>query len=266
MMLNIRNLNIKFYDRQEPFTAVQNFNFQMDAGEIVGIVGESGSGKSMTCHAIMGLLRRKGVEITGTAEFDGKDLLAMSDTELREYQGEELSIIFQEPMTSLNPTMKIGKQVEESLRIHTKLSKAERKARALEAMELAELNDPQRIYNTGISASAFSSVMSQYLEDKEQKDFEISPNVVEREYCTHSGKLAASTCKDTKTGYYSVYDLPPTCSSHAGPNIGKGEEETTAPTDSTEEVTIPSFTITVEDVTYPEGGETEETTYPRENN
>lgn len=147
MMLNIKNLNIEFNDRQEGFTAVHNFNLQMNAGEIVGIVGESGSGKSMTCHAIMGLLRRKDVKVTGSAEFDGKDLISMSDAELREYQGEELSIIFQEPMTSLNPTMKVGKQVEESLRIHTKLSKAERKARALEAMELAELNDPERIYN-----------------------------------------------------------------------------------------------------------------------
>lgn len=147
MMLNIENLNIKFNDRQKDFTAVRNFNFKMDFGEIVGIVGESGSGKSMTCHAIMGLLRRKGVEISGRAEFDGQDLLSMSDKELRNYQGEELSIIFQEPMTSLNPTMKIGKQVEESLRIHTRLSKEERRTRALEAMELAELNEPEKIYN-----------------------------------------------------------------------------------------------------------------------
>ena len=148
MMLNIENLNIKFCDRQNPFTAVQDFDLKMEAGEIVGIVGESGSGKSVTCHAILGLLRGKGVEISGKAEFDGKDLLSMSDEELRGYQGEELSIIFQEPMTSLNPTMKIGKQVEESLRIHTKLSKEERKVRALEAMELAELNDPEKIYNS----------------------------------------------------------------------------------------------------------------------
>ncbi len=129
-------------------------------------------------------------------------------------------------------------------------------------------DDPQRIYNTGVSASAFSSVMSRYLEDKEYKDFDISPNVVEREYCTHTGKLASSTCKDTDTGYYSVYNLPPSCSSHSGPNIKKGEEETTAPTESTEEVTIPSFTITVEDVTVPEGDSTtvEGETFPQESN
>ena len=146
MMLQVRDLSIVFHDGGQPFAAVRDFDLAMDAGEIVGIVGESGSGKSMTSHAIMGLLRRKGVEISGWIEFDGKDLLAMSDEELRDYQGEKLSIIFQEPMTSLNPTMRIGKQVEESLRIHTKLSKAERKARALEAMELAELSDPEKIY------------------------------------------------------------------------------------------------------------------------
>ena len=147
MMLKVENLSVKFHDRGEHFTAVADFDLQMDSGEIVGIVGESGSGKSMTSHAIMGLLRKKGVEVSGNIWFDGKDLLKMSDEELRGYQGEELSIIFQEPMTSLNPTMRIGKQVEESLRIHTKLSKAERRARALEAMELAELNDPEKLYN-----------------------------------------------------------------------------------------------------------------------
>ena len=147
MMLNIENLSVVFYDRAEPFTAVEDFDLQVDKGEIVGIVGESGSGKSMTAHAIMGLIKRSEVKVSGKAEFDGADLLSMSREELRGYQGEELSIIFQEPMTSLNPTMKIGKQVEESLRIHTKLSKEERKARALEAMELAELDDPEKIYN-----------------------------------------------------------------------------------------------------------------------
>ena len=146
-MLNVKNLSIIFHDREEPFHAVKGISFQVEKGEIVGIVGESGSGKSMTAHTIMGLVKRGDVTISGTAEFDGADLLSMSREELRGYQGEELSIIFQEPMTSLNPTMKIGKQVEESLRIHTKLSKEERRARALEAMELAELEDAERLYD-----------------------------------------------------------------------------------------------------------------------
>lgn len=147
MMLNIEHLSIVFHDRGEPFTAVDDFNLHMQQGEIVGIVGESGSGKSMTAHAIMGLLRDKEVKVSGKAEFEGKNLLTMSDEELRGYQGEELSIIFQEPMTSLNPTMKVGKQVEESLLIHTKLSAEERKKRAIEAMELAELDEPEKLYD-----------------------------------------------------------------------------------------------------------------------
>ena len=148
MMLEIRDLSVVFTDRGEekPFTAVDKFSLQMDRGEIVGIVGESGSGKSMTAHALMGLIRRSQVSVSGSALFEGTDLLSLSREELRRYQGRDLSIIFQEPMTSLNPTMRIGKQVEESLRIHGRLSPAERKARALEAMALAGLPDPQGLY------------------------------------------------------------------------------------------------------------------------
>ena len=147
MLLNIDKLSVVFHDRETAFEAVDEVSLQGDKGEIVGIVGESGSGKSMTAHALMGLIKRSDVQVSGKAEFDGVDLLKLSREELRGYQGEELSIIFQEPMTSLNPTMKIGKQVEESLRIHTDLSKEERKARALEAMELAELDDPESLYD-----------------------------------------------------------------------------------------------------------------------
>ena len=147
MLLNIDKLSVVFHDRETAFEAVDDVSLQVDKGEIVGIVGESGSGKSMTAHALMGLIKRSDVQVSGKAEFDGVDLLRLSREELRGYQGEELSIIFLEPMTSLNPTMKIGKQVEESLRIHTDLSKEERKARALEAMELAELDDPESLYD-----------------------------------------------------------------------------------------------------------------------
>ncbi len=147
MLLNVSHLSITFHDEGQPFDAVKDISFQVDRGEIVGIVGESGSGKSMTAHAIMGLIKRSAATVSGTAEFEGVDLMSMPRDQLRGYQGEELSIIFQEPMTSLNPTMKIGKQVEESLRIHTRLSKAERRARALEAMELAELDEPEKLYD-----------------------------------------------------------------------------------------------------------------------
>ena len=146
MMLDVQDLSVVFSDRAEPFTAVDRFSLQMEQGEIVGIVGESGSGKSMTAHALMGLIRRSEVTVSGSAAFEGTDLLSLSRSELREYQGRDLSIIFQEPMTSLNPTMRIGKQVEESLYIHKKLSRAERKAKALDAMALAGLPAPEAVY------------------------------------------------------------------------------------------------------------------------
>ena len=146
MMLDIQNLSVVFSDRAEPFTAVDNFSLRMDQGEIVGIVGESGSGKSMTAHALMGLIRSRHAHITGKAEFGGVDLLSLPPKELRRYQGKELSIIFQEPMTSLDPTMRIGKQVEEALYLHERLSREERKAKALDAMALAGLPDPGAVY------------------------------------------------------------------------------------------------------------------------
>ena len=146
MMLDIRDLSVVFTDRGAPFTAVDKFSLRMDRGEVVGVVGESGSGKSMTAHALMGLIRRAQVSVSGSALFEGTDLLTLSREELRQYQGRDLSIIFQEPMTSLNPTMRVGRQVEEALRIHEKLSPAERKAKALDAMALAGLPDPEGLY------------------------------------------------------------------------------------------------------------------------
>ena len=147
MLLSVENLSVLFHDMNSPFVAVNDVSFQVDEGQIVGIVGESGSGKSTAAHAIMGLIRRSTSEVRGKALFDGQDLLSMPRSRLREYQGRELSIIFQEPMTSLNPTMQIGRQVEEALRIHTQLSPQERRSRALEAMALAELDEPEKLYS-----------------------------------------------------------------------------------------------------------------------
>ena len=146
MMLDIQDLSVVFSDGPEPFTAVDKFNLQMEEGEVVGVVGESGSGKSMTAHALMGLIQKPCAHITGKAEFGGVDLLSLTPQELRQYQGRDLSIIFQEPMTSLNPTMRIGKQVEESLYIHEKPPRVERKTKALDAMALAGLPDPEALY------------------------------------------------------------------------------------------------------------------------
>ena len=145
-MLDIERLRITFTDGAAPFTAVKDFNLKMKRGEVVGVVGESGSGKSITAQAIMGLLRRSTVTVSGSVNFEGVELLQLSRSRLRELQGRELSMIFQEPMTSLNPTMKVGKQVEEALLIHTGMSPQERRARALEAMASVELPDPAALY------------------------------------------------------------------------------------------------------------------------
>lgn len=146
-MLNISHLRVTFHDGPVPFTAVEDFNLKMKRGEVVGIVGESGSGKSMTALAVMGLLRRASVTVSGSVNFEGVELLHLSRPRLRELQGRELSMIFQEPMTSLNPTMRVGKQVEEALLIHTGMSASQRRAKALEAMASVELPDPAALYD-----------------------------------------------------------------------------------------------------------------------
>lgn len=147
MLLEINDLKIQFFDHDAPETVVHGLSMQLDEGEIMGIVGESGSGKSMTALAIAGLLHRGDMEKSGEILYDGKNLLTCKRSELRQYQGKEISMVFQEPMTSLNPLQKIGRQVEESLKIHTKLTKEQRKERALEMLKDVELKDPELVYN-----------------------------------------------------------------------------------------------------------------------
>lgn len=147
MLLEIKHLNIEFHDHDAPESVVNDVNLHLEKGEIVGIVGESGSGKSMTAMAIAGLLRRHDMKKTGEILFEGKELLNASRSELRKYQGNDIGIIFQEPMTSLNPVKKIGWQVEESLRIHRPaMSKEERYKRAIESLSDVELPEPEKVY------------------------------------------------------------------------------------------------------------------------
>ena len=121
----------------------------MEEGDIVGLVGESGSGKSMTALAIAGLLRRHDMKKTGQIMFRGTDLLTCPRNQLRGYQGDDIGIVFQEPMTSLNPVYRIGWQVEESLRIHRpSMSREDRKGKAMEMLRAVELPDPERIYHS----------------------------------------------------------------------------------------------------------------------
>lgn len=146
LLLEVKDLNIEFHDHLIPETVVYDFDLELKAGEIVGLVGESGSGKSMSALAIAGLLSRRDMHKRGQILFDGLDLLTCERSKLRKIQGNEISMIFQEPMTSLNPVKRIGWQIEESLRIHTELNKEERYQKAIEMMKKVELPDPERLY------------------------------------------------------------------------------------------------------------------------
>lgn len=124
-------------------------NLHMDEGDIVGLVGESGSGKSMTALAVAGLLRRHDMKKTGQILFQGTDLLTCPREQLRAFQGDDIGIVFQEPMTSLNPVYRIGRQVEESLRIHRPdMSREQLREKALEMLKVVELPDPERMYHS----------------------------------------------------------------------------------------------------------------------
>ncbi|MGN1147339.1 MAG: ABC transporter ATP-binding protein [Lachnospiraceae bacterium] len=146
-VLQVTDLNIEFHDHLTPETVVYDFDLTMMPGEIVGLVGESGSGKSMSALAIAGLLSRHDMKKTGQILFDGVDLLTCERKVLRNFQGKEIGMIFQEPMTSLNPVKKIGWQVEESLRIHTDMTKEERYRQAIHMLKNVELEDPERVYH-----------------------------------------------------------------------------------------------------------------------
>ncbi len=146
-LLEIRHLNIEFHDHDIPESVVNDFNFTMECGEIVGIVGESGSGKSMTAMAIAGLLRRHDMKKSGEIIFEGTELLNAKRSIVRQYQGNDISMVFQEPMTSLNPVKRIGWQVEESLRLHhPEMPKQERYDKAIESLRDVELDNPEKIY------------------------------------------------------------------------------------------------------------------------
>ena len=115
-------------------------------GEIMGLVGESGSGKTVTAMVVSGLLPRKKADVSGQVLLDGKDLLALDGAAMRKRQGCAISVVFQEPMSAMNPVMRIGPQVEEALRVHTKLKAEERKERALQALRDVDLADAEAIY------------------------------------------------------------------------------------------------------------------------
>lgn len=145
-LLEIRHLRVRFHDAAPDRYAVNDIGFSMDYGEILGLVGESGSGKTVTAMCVSGLLPRERAAVEGSIALDGDEILKCTEKELRCLQGSKIAVVFQEPMTSLNPVRTIGSQVEETLKIHRKLSGKERKRLALEALEQVELPDPAALY------------------------------------------------------------------------------------------------------------------------
>ncbi len=144
-MLQVDRLSIHFADREEVQEVVRGISFSVQDGEIVGIVGESGSGKTMTALTIAGLFKEHAVLDAGTIRLDGTNLLKLTEREMRQVQGNRIGMIFQEPMTALNPTMKIGRQVEEALRLHTDLDSRARKAAVIRALEEVELDEAEKL-------------------------------------------------------------------------------------------------------------------------
>ncbi len=142
-ILSVKDLIVEFHTSEGITRAVNNISFDIPAGKTVGIVGESGSGKSVTSLAVMGLLQKPAAKIPqGQILFKGQDLLKFSDDQLRAIRGNQISMIFQEPMTSLNPVFKVGEQIAESLRIHKKLSNKAAWTRAVELMNQVGIPKP----------------------------------------------------------------------------------------------------------------------------
>jgi oligopeptide transport system ATP-binding protein len=144
-LLDVRDLRTSFHTRDGVVRAVDGVSFKLKRGQTLGIVGESGSGKSVTCLSLLGLIPKPPGRIEGgTALLGGKDLLTLSEPELRQVRGKRVSVIFQDPMTSLNPYLRISTQVMEPLRLHEKLSKSDARARAIAELAAVGIPDPEK--------------------------------------------------------------------------------------------------------------------------
>jgi dipeptide transport system ATP-binding protein len=143
-LLDIQDLRVEFGTEAAPFIAVDGLDLAIDAGEVVGIVGESGSGKSVTSLALMGLIDYPGRVTATRMAFDGRDLVRMSERERRGLLGKDIAMIFQDPMTSLNPCFTVAYQLMETLRVHQGGSKASLRAKALALLQQVEIPDPER--------------------------------------------------------------------------------------------------------------------------
>ena len=143
-LLEIKDERLSFFTPAGEVKALNGVSFSMEEGEVLGIVGESGSGKSVTAYSIMGLTAYPGKLVGGTVRFNGHEIEKMTEKEFRKIRGNEVSIIFQDPMTSLNPVYTIGNQIVEVILLHTNKTKKEAYERARELLELVGINEPSK--------------------------------------------------------------------------------------------------------------------------
>ena len=143
-LLEVKDLHTSFFTDAGEVRAVNGVSFNLDRGKVLGIVGESGSGKSVTAYSIMQILASTGKIVSGSIKLDGQELVGAGEKVMKDVRGNKISIIFQDPMTSLNPVYTIGNQIEESILLHTDKSKEQAHARAKELLELVGINEPEK--------------------------------------------------------------------------------------------------------------------------
>jgi ABC-type dipeptide/oligopeptide/nickel transport system ATPase component len=141
-MLEVKNLSTYFYPEGREVRAVDDVSFSVGRGEVLGILGESGSGKSTVAHSILRLIYPPGKIVSGEILFDGQDLLKLSEEEMIKIRGAKISMIFQDPFTSLNPVYTVGDQIAEAIRLHQGLKKKEALEKAVQMMETVHIKDP----------------------------------------------------------------------------------------------------------------------------
>ena len=143
-MLEVRDLRTSFFTPAGEVKAVNGVSFNLDSGKVLGIVGESGSGKSVTAYSILQILTHPGRIVGGSVKFRGQELVGATEEQMRKIRGNKISIIFQDPMTSLNPVYTIGNQLEEAILLHTDRNREQARARAVEMLTLVGINEPEK--------------------------------------------------------------------------------------------------------------------------
>ena len=143
-LLEVKDLHTSFFTPAGEVKAVNGVSFNLDHGKVLGIVGESGSGKSVTAYSVMQILENTGKIVSGSIKFDGQELVDAGEKVMKTIRGNRISIIFQDPMTSLNPTYTIGHQLMEAIMLHTGRNKKEAKERAIEMLKLVNVNEPEK--------------------------------------------------------------------------------------------------------------------------